>query len=233
MHLHALKGQLRAPGFRTRPWTTSDIRVKFTNMKSDESTRPYTMRARARSAEETGERILDSAKERFSRLAFDEVTLNDIADDARVTVQTVIRRFGSKEDLFSTLAKRESERIIAEREPLDTDADNMASAVRALVAHYERDGGTVLNLLSQETRFPMIADVMATGREMHEKWVMKHCRPVLGSSGPDGRRRLEAAIAATDLYTWKLLRLDRGLGREEVEKTMLALLEGLGNKGER
>lgn len=202
-------------------------------MKSGEVTRPYTMRARARSVEQTGERILDSAKERFSKLAFDEVTLNDVADDAGVTVQTVIRRFGSKEELFSTLAERESRRIIAEREPLEANAETLDSAVRALVAHYERDGETVLNLLSQETRFPMIAEVVATGREMHEKWVLKHCRPVLGGSGgAEARLRLEAAIAATDLYTWKLLRLDRGLGREDVEKTMLALLEGLGNKGE-
>lgn len=202
-------------------------------MKSDEASRPYTMRARARSVEETGERILDSARERFSRLVFDEVTLNDIADDAGVTVQTVIRRFGSKEELFTALAERESTRIVVEREPLDADAPTLASAVSALVAHYERDGETVLNLLGQEARSPMIADVVSTGREMHEKWVRKHCRPVLaGSSGADRKRRLEAAIAATDLYTWKLLRLDRGLGREEVEKTMMALLEGLGNKGE-
>lgn len=191
------------------------------------------MRARARSVEETGERILDSAKELFSRLVFDEVTLKDIADDAGVTVQTVIRRFGSKEDLFTAIAEREGERVLAEREPLQDEDVTLASAVSVLVAHYERDGRTVLNLLSQEARFPLVAEVVATGREMHEEWVRKHCRPVLrGSSGVDRKRQLEAAIAATDLYTWKLLRLDRGLDREEVEKTMLALLEGLGNKGE-
>lgn len=202
-------------------------------MKAEETTRPYNMRARARSVEETAERILDSAKEHFSRLVFDEVTLNDIAVDAGVTVQTVIRRFGSKEELFTTLAERESRRIVAEREPLGADAATLDSAVSALVAHYERDGETVLNLLGQETRFPMIAEVVATGRDMHEKWVLKHCQPVLaGSSGAEGKRRLEAAIAATDLYTWKLLRLDRGLDREDVEKTMLALLEGLRNEGE-
>ncbi len=191
------------------------------------------MKARARSVEETGERILDSAKERFSRLVFDQVTLNDIADDAGVTVQTVIRRFGSKDELFTTLAGRESQRILAEREPLEAETPTLASAVSALVAHYERDGETVLNLLGQEARFPLVAEVVATGRDMHEKWVRKHCQPVLeGFSGADGKRRLEAAIAATDLYTWKLLRLDRGLGREEVEKTMMALLEGLRKEGE-
>lgn len=191
------------------------------------------MRARARSVEETGERILDSARERFSRLVFDEVTLNDIADDAGVTVQTVIRRFGSKEELFVTLAERESERILAEREPLEGEDVALDSAVSTLVAHYERDGETVLNLLSQESRFPLVAEVVAAGREMHEKWVRKHCQPVLaGSSGAERKRRLEAAIAATDLYTWKLLRLDRGIDREEVEKTIMTLLEGLGNKGE-
>lgn len=202
-------------------------------MKTGKATRPYTMRARARSVEETGERILDSAKERFSRLTFDEATLNDIAHDAGVTVQTVIRRFGSKEALFSTLAERESARILVDREPPSSEV-TMQAAIGILVDHYERDGETVLNLLSQEARFPVIAEVMSTGRDAHERWVRQYCHPVFeGASGRERRRRLEAAVAATDLYVWKLLRLDRGLGRDEVERTMLTLLEGMRETGER
>lgn len=202
-------------------------------MKLRETTRPYTMKARARSMAETGERILDSARERFSRLTFDEVTLNDIAADAGVTVQTVIRRFGPKEDLFSTLAERESARILVDREPPSSDV-SMQAAIGILVDHYERDGETVMNLLSQEARFPVIAEVMSAGRDAHERWVEQYCHPIFeGASGPERGRRLEAAVAATDLYVWKLLRLDRDLGRDEVEKTMLTLLEGLRNEGER
>ncbi|MEX2467017.1 MAG: TetR/AcrR family transcriptional regulator [Gemmatimonadota bacterium] len=202
-------------------------------MKYEATTRTYKMKARARSVAETGERILDAAWGRFSKMAFDDVTFNDIAEDAGVSVQTVIRRFGSKEELFTTLSERESARIRAEREPLHPDDVTMESAVEALVGHYERDGETVLNLLAQESRFPLIAAAVSAGRDAHEKWVEQHCRPILdGARGSERKRRLEAAIAATDLYVWKLLRLDRGLSRDEAEKTMLTLLEGLKRIGE-
>jgi len=161
-------------------------------------------------------------------MTFDEVTLADIADGAGVTVQTVIRRFGSKEDLFSFLAERERARIIEEREPIASGGGSLETAVRSLVGHYENDGRTVINLLNQESRFPMIAEVLAEGRMIHESWVEEHCAPVLaGVAGHERKRVFEAAMAATDVYVWKLLRLDRGLSRGEVETTMLTLLEGL------
>lgn len=186
------------------------------------------MKARARAAAETGERILEAAKTAFSTGLFDEVTLDAIAEAAGVSVQTVIRRFGSKEDLFAAIAERESQRIVAEREPDPSGPATMSSAIHALVTHYESDGRTVLNLLRQEDRFPLIAESMTRGREEHEEWVTRHCAPVLENTTGDERRlRLEAAIAATDLYLWKLLRLDRSLTQREVERTMLMMLDGL------
>ncbi len=204
------------------------------NIGASQETRSYKMSERARSAAATAERILDAARDRFSTMFFDDVTLNDIADDAGVTVQTVIRRFGSKEELFTTLAKREAARILAEREPEVPGEENLETALETLVDHYERDGETVLNLLAQETRFPMIADVAAQGRRFHQEWVEEHCRFVFGSArGKARERKLMAAVAATDVYIWKLLHLDRGLSSKEVIATMSTLLEGLSETGER
>lgn len=189
--------------------------------------RPYTMANRARAAEETGERILDAAFDRLATALFDEVTLESIADDAGVTVQTVIRRFGSKEDLFSRLIEREGERILAERKPPE-DAADTPSAIRALLSHYERDGAMVLNLLRQEDRFPLIAETLAKARGVHERWVAEHLEAVLGGTDEVERaRRFDAALAATDIYVWKLLRVDRGKSLVEVENIMLALVEGI------
>ena len=201
-------------------------------MNIEATTRTYTMGARAKSVEKTGERILDAALERFSRMTFDEVTLGDIAEDAGVSVQTVIRRFGSKEELFTTLGERESARIRTEREPLNPQDMSIESAVGTLVGHYERDGEMVLNLLAQESRFPLIAEAVSAGRVEHERWVERYFPSLFaGTSNSEQKRRIEAAIAATDLYVWKLLRLDRGLSRSETEKTITTLLRGLLPKG--
>jgi AcrR family transcriptional regulator len=202
--------------------------------KTTSGTRPYEMRERARSAAANGERILSAARDRFSRMMFDEVTLNDIAEDAGVSVQTVIRRFGSKEQLFTKLAEIEAVRVLAERDPDDGASVSLEQILKTLIDHYERDGRTVLNLIAQESRFPVVAEVVAQGRRLHEEWVAEHCGSVLGAKrGRDRERRLMAAVAATDLSTWKLLRLDRGLSRREVIETMATLLEGLNETGER
>ena len=206
-------------------------------MKDSESTqgRSYRMVARATAVAETEQRILDSAVRWFSTSMFDEVTLERIANEAGVTVQTVIRRFGSKDGLFAAAGEREGARIAEEREPDGDDGSTMEAAIHALVAHYEADGATVLNLLRQESRLPLIADTVVRGRNVHEAWVIKHCQPVLeGLRGAAHQRQLMAAIAATDIYVWKLLRLDRGMTQRDVEKAMLALLGGLQRtKGEK
>ena len=63
-------------------------------MKSN-SVRTYRMTARADAAERTGERITDAMLRRFAELPYDRIRLEDVAAVAEVTVQTVIRRFGT------------------------------------------------------------------------------------------------------------------------------------------
>src|SRR5690348_6392232 len=63
--------------------------------------RQYRMRARARSTEATRETILDAVEVAFEELLFDEITLEAIAERSGVSVQTILRHFGSKEGLYA------------------------------------------------------------------------------------------------------------------------------------
>lgn len=191
-----------------------------------DKTRSYQKKARAESEKETGEAILDAALKAFSNELFDRVTLQQIARDSGVTVQTVIRRFGSKEELFEHLANREGKRIITDREvPED---EGLSAALAALVKHYERDGDMMINFICQEQHFELIRKIVERGREVHREWVETHCRSLLsGIKGKERVRISHAAITATDLYTWKLLRRDNGLEPDEVVEIMQKLLNGL------
>jgi AcrR family transcriptional regulator len=191
-----------------------------------EGTRSYHKKARAEAERATGEAILDAAFAAFGRDSFDRVTLQQIAADSRVTVQTVIRRFGSKEELFEALVERERPRILASREAVD--GDGLDAALRALVEHYEVDGDTILNFIAQERRVPLVREVVEEGRRVHREWVRRRCEVLLDPiEGPERQEVLLAAIAATDLYTWKLLRRDRGLELGQVHAVMMRLLNGL------
>ena len=138
----------------------------------------------------------------------------------------MIRRFGSKEGLFNHLAEREGKRIIAEREV--PESGELTSALSVLIQHYERDGDTITNLVHQEHLFEPVREIVAKGRRVHREWVEKQFRHILENlSEPEREQTLLAAITATDLSTWKLLRRDYGLKPDAVAAVMKQLLNGI------
>ena len=205
------------------------VHVNIINMKNQAEVngkRPYRKSRRAEREAATYDAILNAAFKEFSTRPFDRVTLKQIASQCGVTVQTVIRRFGSKEELFEELAKREGERILAERH-VPREA-GLKTALGALLEHYERDGDTIANFVAQEHLFEPVRGVVERGRRVHREWVELHCEQVLaGCEGRARERAIHAAIVATDLSTWKLLRRDLGLKPAEVAAVMSELLCGL------
>ena len=172
--------------------------------------RPYRMRARAQAAEATAAAIIAAARVLFAERAYDEVSLPAIAERAGVTVQTVLRRFGSKEDLFAAAARERSDQIRADREAAP------AGDVWHLVAHYERWGDEQAHLLAQEARVPAIRAITDAGRRYHRDWIARAYAPALNKLPPATRRRKLAQLTVvTDLATWRLLRHELGLGQDQ------------------
>jgi hypothetical protein len=69
---------------------------------------------------------------------------------------------------------------------------------------------------------------LATGRRKHQEWVT-HVFPAAldGLRGRARARRVAQLVVATDVYTWKLLRRDKGLGREQTLTAMRELVLAL------
>jgi AcrR family transcriptional regulator len=182
------------------------------------------MTSRATAAAATGERILDAAAQVFYEKA--DLPLEDVARRAGVAVQTVIRRFGGREGLFAAALERESGRV---RDQRDTaPVGDVEAAVRVLLDHYEEYGDKVLTLLALESRSSAAAQVVAQGRLLHRSWCERVLAPALAGLDDGSRaRRLAQLVAVTDVYTWKLLRRDAGLSRDDVELALRELLTPL------
>ncbi len=174
------------------------------------------MVSRAAAAEATADRILDAGQELFGELLYDQVSLEMVAERAAVTVRTVMRRFGSKEQLFAAVADRMSIHVRADREAVP--AGDPIEAIGGVIRNYERWGAYVLHYLAQESRTPSIAAILARGREYHHSWVERTFGLTLGDFPAEARRRrLAQLLVITDIYVWKLLRLDLGIGSDECE----------------
>src|SRR5580692_7528930 len=172
--------------------------------------RPYRMRVRAQAAEATAAAIIAAARVLFAERAYDEVSLPAIAERAGVTVQTVLRRFGSKQELFGAAARERSGQIRADREAAPP------GDIGHLVAHYERWGDEQAHLLAQEARVPAIRAITDAGRRYHRDWITRAYAPPLSKLSPATRRRKLAQLTAvTDLATWRLLRRELCLGQDQ------------------
>ena len=169
---------------------------------------------------------MDAARARLLVQAYDEVTLDDVAADAGVSVQTVLRRFGSKEGLTRAIASQLHEEVIPQRDA--APAGDVVGALRVLVEHYELLGDTVMQVLRQELRVPVFAEVTAFGRAYHRDGVGRVFAPWLDQRRSEDRARLHAQLVAVcDVYTWFLLRRQTGLSRRSVEDAIRELVEGV------
>lgn len=183
------------------------------------------MEARARSVEATRERILEAAHGLWLELPYDDVTLDQVAQRAAVSKQTVLRLFTSKDRLAFAVVDWQRPREEAAR---DVSPGDVPAAVAQLLDRYEQMGDANVRILDLERRVPAVRYLLLQSRESHRKWVERVFAPFLsGSRGAARHRRVMAFYAATEVTSWKLLRRDFRLSRKDTEAVVLDLVHGL------
>jgi AcrR family transcriptional regulator len=188
--------------------------------------RSYQMGVRAELTAETGRKIIQAATELWRVKSLDDLTLQEVADRAGVTVQTVIRRFGSKEGLIEAAIASGETGVRNEED--DVPAGDIEQVLEYILAHYERDGDAVLRTLAIEDKLAAAMRLAEHGRLVHRTWCARVFTPYLPPADDDAYpARLDAFVAATDLYLWKLIRRDLGRTAEQTRQVISALLYAL------
>jgi AcrR family transcriptional regulator len=194
-------------------------------MKSEGVIRAYRQTVRAAAAAETHRRIIAAFLRQAQEGWIDEITLDEVAREAEVTVQTVIRRFGGKEGLLIAAHQHLSAEVLPRR---SAPSGDIKAGLKALVGDYEVIGDIFIRLLAQEPRYPLLGKLLNRGRTEHRQWVAGLFAPWLESLPRVRReRRLTALIAVCDIYTWKLLRRDLRQKPAEVAAVLHDLATGL------
>jgi AcrR family transcriptional regulator len=182
------------------------------------------MSQRAASVADTGDRILDATLARFAALPYDRIRLEDVATDAGVSLQTVLRRFRSKAGLICSMATRELGRIAETRE--QHEGASPARVVTDLVVHYERYGDLILKVYAEAGQVEGLAEIAHRGRAYHVRWCEQaFARSLQQVPEIEARRRRRAQLVALcDATTWRILRHDAGLDSEQIERALLELV---------
>lgn len=196
-------------------------------MKSTRAPTPrlYRQTSRAEATEETARQILAAFSDSMREKWFDEVTLEDVAGRAGVNVRTVIRRFGGKDGLLEAFVDDFIPSVAVDRE---TPPGDVAAAIDRLSDIYETWGDSVIRNLAEESRHPALKRLLDLGRGRHRAITAATYASWLDRLPlPDRMTTLDALVAATDVYVWKLARRDMGRSPSEARQIMLTLVRAV------
>ena len=188
--------------------------------------RPYTMRARADAVEATRDRIVDAAMALFFEHAYEDVTLAGIAKAAGVSHQTVLNHFESKEGVALAVADRVRRARPTTPATGPSPATSQARSARWSASTSGWATPTCAGRRRAE-RLGSLAAILDTARASHQEWLRHMFGARLPRDVAARRRAVNALHAATDVFTWKLLRRDLRCTRAETERTIVHLVEAI------
>lgn len=185
--------------------------------------RSYQQRARADASAALHTAILNAFDEIFLPDPVRVFTLDEVAERAGTSVQTILRHFGTKGGLIEAAARRGLVHTQARRD--NVPVGDITAIVEYLAGHYESIAPTMQAMLAFEVHVPEVARIEAEGREMHRVWIERVFAPLLRGVPPrEYRRRVATLIAVTSLSTWKVLRMEHGLSRRDYQRTIRDLV---------
>jgi AcrR family transcriptional regulator len=187
------------------------------------------MVARAEGMVDTRERIVRAALKLALEEAFEDITLAAIAEAAGVSHQTVLNHFASKENVAAAAAEMLDRQTQAARD--NARSDDHPQAIAILVGEYERFGDAGARWAMASQRLGSLAPLLDRARAGHQAWLDRIFSELLPKAPAARRHAIHALHAATDVYTWKLLRRDLQLPRADTERIILALVYGILGSG--
>lgn len=202
------------------------INTNEDNFEQPHKKRAYRGTVQAEIAALTEQRIIGAGIELFDEQWADQITLDQIAQRAGVTVQTLLRRFGSKEKLANAVSQEAFRRAMQQR--IEPPVGDLTTIVNGLSAYYEAGGERMLRGLAQEARHPHLHIIIDVARASHKEWLERAFALHFEQRDQSERTRLLAQLyTLTGVYTWYSLRHECGLSREETEHALYEMIHVL------
>jgi len=195
-------------------------------LKQPRKRRTYKGTVQAEIAALTEQRIIEAGLALFDEQWSDQITLEQLAQRAGVTVQTILRRFGSKERLANVVSQEAFRRAMQQR--IDPPVGDLTTIVHGLIIYYESGGERMLRGLVQEARQPHLHTIIDVARASHREWLERAFKTYLERHDETTQARLLAQLyTLTSVYTWHQLRHESGLNQEETTHALYEMIEKL------
>ena len=193
-------------------------------------TRTYRQSRRQEQVQERRRQIIWAVGALMVRGSFDDVTLQGVADEAGVSLKTVTRQFGTKEQLLQAAmddarGDEESRRAVSTSDP--------AQVAQVLAARYDEMAEMIYRMGDAELRYDWLGEWVQMARESHLSWLEQTFARWLPESLPERRDRLMCLFAATEVRSWWAIRHRFDCDATTAERIMREHLEALTSTWER
>jgi AcrR family transcriptional regulator len=193
--------------------------------------RPYKKVAREEAQQRTRDALIDAANDAFFSDHWPKASLDALSAKAGVTKQTLLRHFGSKDELLVQALVRGATQVRDQR--WSTPTDDIPGAVENLLEHYDAWGERSIRISAWQTNRPQaLALLSRAARHIHHEWVDHAFAAWLDGLPNDARTERRAAlIAVCDVQTWWTLSHNLELPRAQVRTILTDLIERLLSDG--
>jgi AcrR family transcriptional regulator len=188
--------------------------------------RKYNLSNRSKAAEKTAENIISAIGKLWLKYSIHDITLDMIADLSGVNVRTILRKYGSKDGLLEAALQHDVAGIQSIKD--QAVAGDVENIVSVLMEEYELTGMAGIRTLAIENDLPLAGKILQKGRLIHKKWCERVFAPYLNPDDSEKKDILLGAFyAATDIYKWKLLRIDLKYDKDQTQKIFIETLKSL------
>jgi AcrR family transcriptional regulator len=181
---------------------------------------------RERMAQQTRGEILIAARRLFAQRGYAATSINDIAEEADVAVQTIYARLGSKRGMLIALIdlidqEAGVEQLVEQVQSASTPSKALSAGVRLTRIFQERCGDIIGALFSAAGAEPELADAVAEGQRRHREAARITIDRILHLDGlrdPVHPDRAQALVAlSTSHEAWRELIHSYKLGWDDAE----------------
>ncbi|MEZ5321109.1 MAG: TetR/AcrR family transcriptional regulator [Microthrixaceae bacterium] len=186
--------------------------------------RTYTQTTRREQTEARRQQIVQAVFALMDRGSFGEVTLQGVADEAGVSLKTVTRHFGSKEEL---LRQSMAEARGTEEANRDVPVGDLEAVCGVLAERYEVMAEQIYRLGDVELTYPWLSEWVQMARQSHVDWLAAAFEPWLPPDGEEREDRLMCLFTATEIRSWWAIRHRFGYSPDRARSVMERQLAAL------
>jgi AcrR family transcriptional regulator len=188
--------------------------------------KPYSANIQKEIKTHTSQRILEAVKALTLDFWLDEITLLQIAEKANVSIQTLFRHFGSREQLIQHSVRQISAEIQT-RHAIPKEV-SVQSIVSNLNEYYELNGQMIIRLRSQAERLEEFEEFQSGWQKSHHRWVQNSFAIYLQALTTVSQNELtDTLFGLTDVHFWYVYHHELRKSKQELNLIWIRILRSL------